>query len=77
MNSILIVDDAPDILLALEVFIESEGWHVLKGVKGQDALERLDENELDLILMDVMVPALTGLEALPEIRVHQNLEVFL
>lgn len=68
MKSILVVEDELDILETLEMLLAMEGYKVLTASNGRDALKVLSENPVDLVLSDVMMPVLTGLEMLDSVR---------
>jgi DNA-binding response OmpR family regulator len=57
---VLIVDDEPDILLMLRVNLEAEGYATAMAADGETALQRLDEADFDIILLDVMMPVMDG-----------------
>ena len=60
MSRILIVDDEPDILLMLRLNLEAEGHEVLMAADGEKALERIDADAPELVVLDVMMPVLDG-----------------
>jgi len=60
MSRILIVDDEPDILLMLRLNLEADGHEVLMAADGEKALERIDAEEPELVVLDVMMPVLDG-----------------
>ena len=66
--SLLVVDDEPNILSTVRRALELEGFAVEVASSGAQGLARLDEHEIDLVLLDVMMPGETGLEVLPRIR---------
>lgn len=68
MKSIVIADDEYDIALALELLLMGEGYRVILASDGMEALKRAGESNPDLIILDVMMPKLTGLEALKILR---------
>ncbi|MFL5813997.1 MAG: response regulator [Bdellovibrionia bacterium] len=68
MTSILIVDDEHDILLAAEILLSDEGFEVRTARNGREALERLAEKHPDIVLMDVMMPILTGPETIRQMK---------
>ncbi len=65
---ILIVDDDDLVLKTLNVLITSLGYHCLLATDGLEALEVLEENECDLILSDVLMPNMDGLELLSHVK---------
>jgi len=67
-SSILIVDDEPDILLVLGEFLSNEGFKVLTAKSGQQALEKLKEHNVDMLLLDMAMPNMNGIETLREVH---------
>jgi len=59
-GKILIVDDDPDILDVLRITLEAEGYEVIEGHDGQEALEIIKKNVPDLLITDFKMPKLTG-----------------
>ncbi len=57
---ILIVDDEPDVLLTLRLLLEGEGFEPSLAAEGETALRRIDEENPDLVLLDIMMPVLDG-----------------
>ena len=68
MYNILICDDDRDIVSALDIYLTSEGYATVKAYDGLEALELVKEHDIHLILMDVMMPEMDGLEAAKAIR---------
>jgi len=60
MSRILIVDDEPDILLMLRLNLEADGHEVLMAADGEKALERIEAEAPELVVLDVMMPVLDG-----------------
>ena len=65
---ILVVDDNKEIVDSLGKLLELEGYGIITAYDGMEALEKLENNHVDLILLDVMMPRLNGLSALMKIR---------
>lgn len=74
---ILVVDDNKEIVYSLSKLLEYEGYQVLKAYDGMEALEVLQQNHVDLILLDVMMPRLNGLSALMKIRETNKIPVII
>ena len=69
-RKVLIVDDDPDILLYLSEFLNSKGYTTLTASCGNEALEKLDRDHPDLVLLDVMMPDMDGFEVCRRIRAN-------
>ena len=76
-QTILVVDDDREIVESICIFLRAEGYEVLKAYDGLDALEILGENEVHLVLLDIMMPELDGIEALMTLRKTKNIPVIL
>jgi DNA-binding NtrC family response regulator len=73
-ENILVVDDDPDIREVLKDRLESLGYQVLVAANGKEGLEFLEKQNLQMILLDIEMPAMSGLEVLKEIR-KRGLEI--
>lgn len=73
MKTILAVDDEEHILELVSYNLEHEGYHVLKAETGEDALTILDNQRVDLVLLDWMLPGIDGIEVLRKIRGNKQL----
>jgi CheY-like chemotaxis protein len=65
---ILVIDDEPDILLLLRIVLEEEGHDTLLAADGVSAVERLEREPVDLVLLDVCMPVMDGWHVLEKIR---------
>jgi two-component system alkaline phosphatase synthesis response regulator PhoP len=65
---ILVVDDEPDILEFIEYNLKREGYQVFLGSNGQEAIDKAKQVKPDLILLDVMMPVVDGIEACKSLR---------
>ena len=74
---ILVVDDDAEIVKAIAILLEKEGYRVLKAYNGMEALDLALEPSLRLILIDVMMPKLDGLSAVLRIREKRNLPILI
>lgn len=68
MNKILIVDDEKEIADLLELYLKNEGYKVYKFYNGRDALDCVEHTELDLAVLDVMLPDMDGFHICAKIR---------
>jgi len=67
-HRILVADDDAAIRALLRDFLEEEGYQVTEATSGQEALASLQENSHDLVLLDVRLPGMTGLDVLKQLR---------
>jgi two-component system response regulator HydG len=63
-TTILLADDAPDMLLGLKALLETDGHRILAAERGDQALEALRANSVDLIISDMQMPGLSGMQVL-------------
>lgn len=61
---IMVVDDAVELRDVLRLYLENAGYEVVEAVDGLDALERLSSNDIDLMILDIMMPNMDGFELL-------------
>ncbi len=67
-GTILVVDDDPDIVAIAKIILEGEGYGVQTANNGLDMFSRLEEQKPDLIILDIMMPRMDGLEVLERLR---------
>lgn len=75
MPNILICDDEKDIVSALEIYLSSDGYQIYKACNGEEALEMMKRYPIDLVLLDVMMPKMDGIQTITEIRKTSNVPV--
>lgn len=75
MNTILVCDDERDIVSAIRIYLNGEGYRVLEAYSGVQALELMARERVDLVLMDIMMPEMDGLTAVAKIRETSNVPV--
>ena len=76
-QTILVVDDEPNLVDLIRMTLEREGYQVTEAENGYKALERLREEMPDLVLLDVMMPEMDGMETLKEIRSASSVPVIM
>jgi two-component system response regulator AtoC len=69
---ILVADDDPDIRILLKTFLEDEGYTVSEAANGQDALDGVRSGSYDLVLLDMRLPGMTGMDVLKQLREKQG-----
>jgi DNA-binding response OmpR family regulator len=67
-KTVLIADDEPNIVISLEFLLEQDGYRVLLARDGNEALEAIVRDTPDLVLLDVMLPRLSGYDVCQRIR---------
>lgn len=72
---VLVVDDNQDVRDLVVHILDADGFHVYSATDGENALAILNSNQVDLVLLDVMMPGKSGLEVLQEIRSGSNKKI--
>jgi len=77
MKTILIIDDQKDDLTSMSQIITREGYIVITANDGTEALEKLGKNQVDLIIMDIMMPTISGYDLLRILneKIHNKIPV--
>ncbi|MBQ1508149.1 MAG: response regulator transcription factor [Erysipelotrichaceae bacterium] len=77
MPNILICDDERDIVNALKIYLSDPEYILFEAYDGKQALKVLEEETIDLVLLDIMMPVMDGISALAKIREEYNIPVIL
>ncbi|AFH65211.1 response regulator transcription factor [Paenibacillus caseinilyticus] len=75
--TILIVDDEKDIIDLIEIYLRNEGYRLLRAANGLEALSVLEKEDVDLIVLDIMMPKMDGIEACLKIRETRNMPIIM
>ena len=75
--SILVVDDENEIADLVEIYLVSDGYRVFKAANAQDGLNILEKEEIHLVLLDIMMPGMDGLEMCRKIRETNNIPIIM
>ena len=75
--NILVVDDEKEIAELVEIYLVSDGYKVFKAYNAEEGLKILSEEEIHLVLLDVMMPGMNGLELCRKIRESSNIPVIM
>ncbi len=75
MYNILICDDEQDIVSALKIYLASDDYNLYEAYNGQEALEVVEKNDIHLILLDIMMPEMDGIQVLTQMRRTKNIPV--
>lgn len=76
-EKILIVDDEKDIRDLIDIFLKNEGYNVVKASNGIEALDILKKHGVDLIILDIMMPQMNGIDACIKIREISNIPIIM
>ena len=77
MAKILVCDDDKEIVEEIDIYLTQEGYEVLKAYDGQEALKVLNANDVELLVIDVMMPRLDGIRATLKIREENNIPIII
>lgn len=77
MKNILVCDDDKEIVEAIEIYLQQEGYHILKAYDGEQALEMLKNSEVHLLIIDIMMPKLDGIHATLKIRESSSIPIII
>lgn len=77
MYNILVCDDDREIVEAIEIYLSQEGYRILKAYDGVEAIRILDEENVNLLLIDVMMPRLDGIRATLKIREKNSIPIII
>ncbi|MBQ6592291.1 MAG: response regulator transcription factor [Solobacterium sp.] len=77
MAKVLIVDAEQDIVDALKIYLSSQEYELYEAHTGKEALEMMEKEEIDLVLMDIMMPVMDGISAVAKIRQISNVPIIL
>ena len=77
MANILICDDEQDIVNALKIYLNDPDYVLFEAHNGKEAVETVRDNEIHLVLLDIMMPIMNGIEAMSQIRGFSNVPIIL
>ena len=75
--NVLVVDDEKEIRDAIDIYLRGEGIHVIKAKDGIEALEVLDKEDVHLVVLDLMMPRLDGMQTCMKIRETRNMPIIM
>ncbi len=76
-DRVLVVDDEPRFIQLVEANLRSEGFEVLRGINGREAVQKTANDKPDLVLLDVMMPEVNGIEACERIRGFSDVPIIM
>ena len=77
MYTILVCDDDKEIVEAIEIYLSQEGYRILKAYDGAEAIQLLEKEEVNLLILDVMMPKLDGIRATLKIRENNSVPIII
>ena len=77
MQTILVCDDDKQIVEAIDIYLTGEGYKVIKTYDGYEALEYLENNSADLLILDVMMPGLDGIRTTLKVRENSSIPIII
>ena len=77
MQTILVCDDDKQIVDAIDIYLTGEGFRVLKAYDGYEALEILEKQPADLMIVDVMMPGLDGIRTTLKVRETSSIPIII
>lgn len=77
MTNILICDDEKDIVNALKIYLNDPDYVIFEAHNGKEAVDTVSENDIHLVLLDIMMPVMDGIEAMSRIRQISNVPIIL
>src|SRR5690554_4420187 len=75
--NILVCDDDREIVAAIEIYLANEGYNILTAYNGREALAKLKNEQVDLVIVDIMMPEMDGIRATVKIREEKNIPIIM
>ncbi|NEU25918.1 response regulator transcription factor [Paenibacillus polymyxa] len=76
-GTILLVDDEPEIIKLMQIYLENEGYRLLVARDGLEAMEQVSREQIDVMVLDVMMPNMDGIEACMKIRETEHFPIIM
>ncbi len=77
MANILVCDDDKEIVEAIDIYLSQDGYQIFKAYNGEEAIETLAREDIQLLIMDVMMPKLDGIRATLKIREYSSIPIII
>ena len=77
MANILVCDDEREIVDAIEIYLSQDGYKIYKAYDGEQAIQILDKEDINLLIMDIMMPRLDGIRATLKIREYSSIPIII
>ena len=77
VNKILVVDDEKEIRNLIEIYLKNEGYEVKKASNGEEAIKILQKEDIQLMILDIMMPKMDGIEVCKKVREHLSIPILM
>lgn len=77
MSNILVCDDDKEIVDAIDIYLKNEGYRIFKAYDGEEAIQILHKEDIQLLIMDIMMPKLDGIHATLKIREYSSIPIII
>ncbi len=77
MTNILVCDDDKEIVEAIDIYLSQDGYRIYKAYDGEEAIEILAKEDIQLLIMDIMMPKLDGIRATLKIREYSSIPIII
>ena len=77
MYNILVCDDDKEIVEAIEIYLTKEGYNILRAYNGEEALKIIEKNEIHLLILDIMMPKVNGIQVASKIRENKGIPIIM
>ncbi len=77
MYNILVCDDDKEIVNAINIYLSKEGYNIIKAYNGKEALQKIKEKEIHLIILDIMMPEMDGITVANEVRKEKSIPIIM
>ena len=77
MANILVCDDDKEIVDAIEIYLSQDGHKIFKAYNGEQAIEKLNQGDIHLLIMYIMMPRLDGIRAILKIREYSSIPIII
>lgn len=74
-NTVLIADDEAEIRLLLRLYLEKDGYRVIEADNGEDAIRLCEKEDVDMVLLDIMMPKMDGYQVMKRLRAQSNIPI--
>ena len=77
MYNVLVCDDDKEIVKAIKIYLNKEGYKIFEAYNGKQALKVMNEEEIHLVILDIMMPEMDGMEVASQIRKNKSVPIIM